>query len=324
MKPSLLLLRHVIALSIAFGLCSVSPAATIIWNGGGSANKNWSDAGAGGNWSESTEPGASDTALFNSTAGAGAAGAGFVNNIVDASATVAGVTYAQTNTFHNTFINSGVTLTIANAVTANLLLAGTENDAGATAMLTSTISGAGGTLALNGIATSYLDVRQASGTAGTHLSTLDLSGLDTFTASIGRVLVAVQAPPVGPSIARPAGTLILAKTNVITASGAAAAILLGDGGSNGGTGIMQLGQTNAIFADTIVVSGQKSSGGLLAFNPSFVTPTAYFRGASVNRVSTITISDQSALNTATTSSSGTMDLSGGTVDAMVDTIFIGK
>lgn len=324
MKPSFLFLRRAIALSAAFALCSVAPAATIIWNGGGGANKNWSEAGAAGNWSGSAEPGASDTAFFNSTAGVGTAGAGSVNNIVDASVSVSGLTYAQTNTIHNTVISPGMTLTISNAVAANLLLAGTENDAGAAATQTSTISGAGGTLVL--VSTnlaSALVIRQASATAGTHLSTVDLSGLDTFNATVGRVLLAVQGP-----LARPAGTLILAKTNVITTSGAAPAIDLGDGASNGGVGILELGQTNALFADTITVGRQKTPGTLgspfLIFNPHLSAPAAYIRGVTVNRVSMFIVADDSAQSTSTSTCTAAADLSGGTVDGMIDTLVIGK
>ena len=87
MKRLLILSRRVIALYAALVLCSVAPAATITWNGGG-ANKNWSDAGAGGNWSGSAEPGAGDTAYFTNTASVGTGGAGSVNNIVDASVTI--------------------------------------------------------------------------------------------------------------------------------------------------------------------------------------------------------------------------------------------
>src|SRR5258706_9766907 len=115
MKPSPLFWRPVMALPAALALCSVAPAATVTWNGGGGANQNWSAAGAGGNWSGSAEPGASDTAVFNSTATVGTGGAGSSNNIVDSSVTITNLAYSPLANFHNTLINSGVTLTISNA-----------------------------------------------------------------------------------------------------------------------------------------------------------------------------------------------------------------
>ena len=48
------------------------------------------------------------------------------------------------------------------------------------------------------------------------MATLDLSGLDTLNANVGRLLVAQST---GTTINRPSGTLILAKTNYITLAG---------------------------------------------------------------------------------------------------------
>ena len=74
-------------------------------------NINWSD---GANWLLPPVPGALDTAFFNNTGMSFSPGAGSVDNIVDAGLTVAGLTYAETNGFHNTVINAGVTLTVSN------------------------------------------------------------------------------------------------------------------------------------------------------------------------------------------------------------------
>ena len=82
-----------------------------------------------------------------------------------------------------------------------------------------------------------------------------------------------------------------------------------------------MGITNSIAADTIVIGNESSSGALLRFNPAFTnitTPALYLRGHSSSRVTTFNISDQSSATANIGSvSSGVVDFSGGTIDAMV-------
>ena len=217
-----------------------------------------------------------------------------------------------------------MTLTVSNNAATNLVLVGTETAVGTGAQQeTGLISGAGGRLVLIGTNTgSTLVVREAHTANGTsHRATLDMSGLDTFEATLGRVLIAVQG-----SIIRPAGTWLLAKTNTLTASGAAPAIAVGDGTSNGGNAIAQLGVTNAIFADSLTVARQKSNS-RLEFNPVFTssgTPVVVLRGRTASRVSNLAIGDNSAQTATGTGTTGTMDLTGGTLDAQVETCYVAR
>jgi len=296
----------------------LAPAAAATWSGASGTDLFWSTAG---NWLPIASPGAADAVRFYDTGAA--SDAVTINNTVSAGIVVQSLTYGQTNGIHNTLISPGVTLTISNTAAANLLLVGTETAVTLTQQETNTISGAGGKLVLVGTNTgSALVIREAHTTAGTHRATLDLSGLDTFNATVGRVLIGVQG-----SINRPAGTWLLAKTNTVSLSGAAPAIDLGDGSGNGGNAIVQLGQTNAIFADTVAVARQKSSA-TLSFNPLLAgsNPTLYLRGNTASRASLLAIGDTSMAGGAGTGSActGTADFGIGTVDALVDTCYVGR
>src|SRR4051812_1171047 len=353
MKTPLRPFGHATALFAFFAAAAITPAATVVWSGADSATTtNWSD---GLNWFGNLAPGQIDTALFSTNGTSAFSGAGSIDNIVSVNGTVAAVTYAPTNGFRNTLIAPGVTLTISNTTVTCSILSGTQTDAGGDCTVYNSVIGAGATLVVNSTnAGSALLVQQSSGTAGAHRSTFDLSALDKFNATIGRVLIAVQGPlnsAAGqvsiPNTVRPAGTLILAKTNIIrttqaglivggqdggngsgqggAASSSGPAIVLGDGASNGGQGVLQLGQTNAIFTDTICVSRQKSTATSLSFNPALLSPAFYLRGVTSNRVMRFAVADDGNLSTSTTGASaviGTVDLSLGTSDLMIDTLVI--
>lgn len=302
-------------------------AATNLWTGASGTDLLWS---TGGNWSPSGPPGATDDVQFTNTATVLSAVTS--NNIVAADAVVRSLWYRQTNGgYHNTLIQPGVTLTVSNTAATSLLLVGSEKDGGKDYAFTNTISGAGGTLIVTDTnVNSSLSVRQPSATSGSHRVTLDLSGLDNFSATVGRVLIAVQG-----SINRPAGTLLLAKTNTIVASGTQGSpldhtplpgITLGDGGNNGGNAIVQMGLTNAFFTDSMIVAREKSPGGVLQFNPTFTNnnPVAYLRGRTASRIAYLAVADNAGQQTANTATTGTADFTGGTLDAQADSIYVGR
>jgi hypothetical protein len=343
MKKILPLLKPLLPAIAAAVISSALPAgAQSLWNGPGAGANNWSISA---NWLPAAVPSAGTNVLF---ADAGTVSdAVTIDNTVDTSRTITSLQYGQTNDlninslatgFHNTLIGSGVTLTISNTAPTNMLVAGTETDDGTTHAETNTISG-GGSLVLNNTnAGSVIIVRQASTTgAGPHLSMLDMSGLGTFIASVGLIHIGNEVE-VSNIIQRSLGIWLLAKTNVITASGTGTvppAIDIGDGHNNGGNGIVQLGITNAIYADSIAVGYLKSrtltgafpvTGSTLQFNPAFTnsaTPALYLRGNSASRVGILSVGDNSA-NGGSVLSIGSMNLSGGTVDAMVNTCYIGR
>lgn len=315
------------ALAVAVASLVLPARAQSLWNAtnGVSADTNWSSAA---NWLPNVVPTASSNVVFNDS------GAVLdpvtIDNVVDTSLTIQQLAFRQTNGFHNTLILPGVTLTISNAVAATNLFAATDTTASpSTLQVTNTISGPGGTLALASTNIgSVIAIRQISGTAGSHNEILDMSGLDTFRATIGNVWVGVFP---GTTTTRPQGILFLAKTNSITTlavgSKLAPSIDIGDTGSSPNTiSILSLGITNNIAADTIEIGNQRCAG-TLEFNPAFTNgtvPSLFLRGHSGSRVTTMNIGDNSSATAAIGSfSSGVVDFSGGTVDAMVGSMILG-
>jgi fibronectin-binding autotransporter adhesin len=291
---------------------------TMVWTPAG-VDTNWSTAG---NWSPSGPPGLNNDATFIDT---GATTVGTVDNVVDNNFSIGSLTYGQTNLSHTTLIASSKTLTIGGDTVG--LVADTRTDNGNAQVTVNTIKGAGGALVVTNTSAS-VKVGQSHSTANNLVSgaqgTLDMSGLDKFTATISRLLVGVDI-----SIKGASGVLNLAKTNTITATVGSTApqIDVGDNsqpqGSPAISSILSLGQTNAFFADSIGVGIGKGTGSML-FNSLFSAPSAYFRGTNGNtsRVGTWSIGD--GFDERTFSASGTNDFSLGTVDALVDTMYVGK
>ena len=308
-------------LTVTNGPVGVRPQ--VYWTGNDTVvSSNWSDAL---NWQAPGAPTSGESVFFND---AGAVGAvSNINNIVNANTTIGSLTYGNTNNYHTTLINPGVTLAISNNAATNLVFVGTGKDNGLDQIVDVTMTGVGGSLAVVGTNVgAVFSVAQASTTAGSHAAILDLSGLDTFKLTAGRLLVAGDYAS---AVARAAGTLILAKTNVIRLNGAAPALCVGDDPGNGGGTFnsFQLGQTNSLFVDTMTIARTKMNGTCtLSFNPALAgnNPALYLRGNTTAQVSALAIGDDSAISGSGSSSIGTVDLSLGTVDALVNTCYVGR
>ena len=295
---------------------------TLVWTNG-AMDLNWASAA---NWTNLTSggygpPGISNDVVFTnfSTTATG----GTINNIVNGNATINSLTYENVGAYHTTQIAAGQTLNITGS---GGLLVGTETDLGSAATVSATIAGAGGALVVSNAAANVI-VRQASVSSGSALrATLDLSGLDNFSANIARLELGALG-----ANARPSGILYLAKTNLITASGASPAIILGGqggtAGGNGGNGsYLYLGQTNAIFANGISVATVKQGGCSMLFNPSVIggNPVAVFRAADgTSPVPAWFIADSGSAG-GTINTSGTNDFSGGAVDALVNNLTLAR
>ena len=117
---------------------------------------------------------------------------GAVDNTVDGAFNIGSLTYGQTNNYHTTLINPGLTLTVSGT---NGLAAGTGTAAGDGLQTVTTVQGPGAALVVSNTS-AIVNVDQSmpiSGTANsTTMATLDLSGLDTFSATVSRVLVGVD------------------------------------------------------------------------------------------------------------------------------------
>jgi hypothetical protein len=287
---------------------------SLVWNGPGAGANNWSTSG---NWSPAGPPEVQDSAVFLNTGAV--ASVSNINNCVDAgfAGAVSAVQFGNTNNNHTTLIASGQTLNITGE---NGLLVGTETDNGSSQTVFATVTGPGGTLILTSDVYSAVVVRQGTANSGgSQRATLDMSGLGVFNATVGRVLVGVVGP-----VPRATGTLYLAKTNTLVLSGAYPQICVGDNdGNGGGQNLLYLGQTNAVFAQSITIGREKATGSL-AFSSRFTNSTAWFRGPDgVSPVSLWNIGDASAQSSSSSSTTGTNDFSLGRVDALVGTMSVG-
>src|SRR5262249_35264101 len=140
-------------------------------------------------------------------------------------------------------------------------------------------------------------IRQFHPTSATHRGILDLSGLNTFTAYLGRIRVGDgEAQPIN----RSEGQLFLAKTNTITLTSTNyqdnVQLVVGnnDVNNNGSTpSLMVLGGQNRIFVDEVLVGGKKQTGTLRSTN-NFSTLTLFMRGSDgVSRVRALRVGDAS-------------------------------
>ncbi len=325
MKTPIRLVRlEVISLAVAF-LASFASAQSI-WN---TPSGNWSSPGS---WSPAVVPTAGTNVVFTNNTGA-ATIPGTVDNTVDGSfsGAIAALQFSQnTNNggvifYHAMNIASGQTLTVSNGLTVGTLTDGVGNGAGTNVYVNAQIAGAGGRLNVTG---GSLVVNQASAQAGAHLAVLNMTNLDTFTANIGRLQVGVAN-----GVNRAEGNLFLAKTNTITLFGTAPQLFLGfnNGNNNGNNGfpILQLGESNAFFVDSITISADKQGNpaSRVLFNPVFTNsnPYAYFRGTNggTSRVSSWVLGNNGGQTTTGSTSDATNDFSFGILDAMVDTMTIG-
>jgi fibronectin-binding autotransporter adhesin len=298
----------------------------------GSSGENWSTIA---NWSAGAIPGATTNVVFTNNAGA-ATSPGVVDNIVDAGfpGIIGSLQFANTNisggagAYHTTQIGAGQTLTVLGNLTV-----GITPDV-ANCQISATFTGAGALVMSN--ATAGLNVNQGD-TGNNAQSTLNMTNLNTFNATIGGITVGVYNSP-NPSVAREKGYLYLARTNVISfignaprAYGNESQIEIGENLGNGSNiqVPMYLGMMNTIYVNSITVGADKQgSGALLAFNPSFTNanPTAYFRGTngSSSFVSVWRVADNSNQTTTGSGTAGTVDFSNGSLDAMVNQLIIGE
>jgi len=338
-------LRHILSLALLLHLALAPRVAadTLIWIGPTGADTNWS---TGSNWTNATvgtsgtAPASGDDVRFFDT---GTVAASNINNTVDGgfASAIASLQFGNTNNTHTTLITSGTTFNITGAAG---LVVGTPGDVGVAKVLTNTITGAGGALNLNNTSASLvLNQGTATSVTGTR-AILDFSGLDSFTMNGNRIGIGTTtlANP-GSANQREAGLLFLAKTTLITlatsaplatyqtTAGQSAAIELSHNpGNNAGIlSILYLGQTNALFIDSISAGRTKASAtsaGNVQFNPAFPNSVAYFRGVGGpgSRVTWWSIADMCTAASSAQVSIGTNNFTGGTIDARIDTLSLAR
>ncbi|MEI6647912.1 MAG: autotransporter-associated beta strand repeat-containing protein, partial [bacterium] len=284
---------------------------------------------AGSSWGFDTSAGnRTYNAVLTNTLGVAKIGANTLT--LGATSTVAGLLIDGAS--------GGVTLN-ENLTTSGLIL---QNTTGANATRTNTIP-AGKTLTVNGpmavagpvgsVGGSFQNYHYISGggtlvVTGTTLAlgnsynitsdeidTLNLSGLNTFTANIGNLQVGYlnNATPTR----QPRSMLILAPTNMITAS-----TINVSGGNNSGAiaiGRLDLGVMNTLNVDNIYVGRDAKPFSLLMFNPALAAPgTVVIRGKT-GGFSTANLVLGSQF-TSTMDYHQQVDFTGGILDAMFGTV----
>jgi hypothetical protein len=305
-----------------------------LWSGGaGSADMNWSTAA---NWTGAT-PGPGFNATF---ASAGATNGVIVDNIVASNLTVQGLFYNTNNSgFRTTMIQDGITLTVTNGatgVTPILQVGGLFNsDNSFNPRVTNTIIGSNATLIVAGNPPGVLNqlnfqIRQCANPPVAEQVVLDMSGLGKLIATVGKFYVAQGGS--GSFQSNVSARVNLARTNVITCLRAnAGQFEVGD--SSGGTvtlpgSTLNLGITNAFFADTVRFGKQKATNNLVRFNPAFtgLNPSVFIRGTNglASRVTTFTIGDADTETTTPNFVQALVDFSAGSVDGLVNTMIIGR
>ncbi len=157
--------------------------------------------------------------------------------------------------------------------------------------------------------------RRAADTANHSAGLMDLSGADSFTANVGALGVGTNQPGSGGAQGKPHGELLLAATNVINADTIAIADSV-NVGLGGFTSRIALGQENTVTADTLTVGGSKGTGVL-----EFAAGGTLDLGTSADRVD-VFVGNQH-VGTAG-GSTGTMDMTGGTLNAWIDQMVIAQ
>jgi hypothetical protein len=182
----------------------------------------------------------------------------------------------------------------------------------------------GNSLTVSNVNASF-GVTQISSNSAAHLATLDLTNLNTFTCVVSNVLVGQNFTIVDHAW-RPDGELFLAQTNLITTK----MICVSDAYQNAANGAshIHLGAVNKINADEIRL-GMHKCVGIIDTASAFGNPSVTFRNAAgTGRALVWELGDEYDPITSgfftSNQARGTMDLTGASVDALVDRIVLGR
>lgn len=333
MKPSLLLRAGSLSLlAFAATVCGAYAQSTILWDAGGGANKNWSTTS---NWN----PNGTADGNYIQFVDAGKGNSTTVGNIVDQNTTIESLTYRQT--INNTAtppaisdysanwqvmnINTGVTLTLNAAGTAptNILMVG--RDESGPFVTNAKIQGEG-SMVIEETGSNIWVNNPTNSSSIVGYSVLDMSGLGSFSANVNNVEVGTR----GTSNAKSLGLLALAADNTVTAN----AVIVGstEGVANGTgttlTSSLQLGRTNDLNVDNMYIGAasgavQNRSSGEMKFQTfgSGPTPEVVIRAKDGTGRANLIVGKTGA--SSGTTIAGTVDFTGGTVDALLNDLFIG-
>lgn len=183
-----------------------------------------------------------------------------------------------------------------------------------------TVTATNGSLTING-------GNQSFGTQANGSLVTDYSGLSSFTftqTGTNTFDVRMTIPAAGPTSGT--ATLRLATqgsgTNFIRASNVQVGAAAGASNGTAWGGVLSLGKANTLHATTLAIGGFNGSGAV-AFQPGVSGGTLVLRGTAGGS-SRVTTMDVGATSSGSRDGSGTLDLTGGTLDAMVTTLTVGR
>lgn len=179
------------------------------------------------------------------------------------------------------------------------------------------ISGPGYTLTYVGATTGFI----LGGTSATSRMQLDMTGLTNFVFNNPTQTFIVSGRS---NTGAGSGTLFLAQgSNAITTSSfSVGSVANGAGGAFLNLGTVRLGKSNSINANTINIGTASRTGGTLSFQNGIGDATLVLRG--VDGASPVANWNIGINGTGNANTSGTVDLSGGTLDAKVTNLTIGE
>ena len=285
----------------------VGQAAALNWTGGaGAGNEQWSNFA---NFTGSTNPSGMNIVFDDVAVGAGA---GVVNNIVDASVTIGSLTYtksvlAATTTYHTTQIDAGQTLTVTGTFSQGLGNPPCSSSGSCTGYNTNvTFTGSGTFDFDNSAGNFYVGRWSGNWNHGFRVDTLDLSTLSNFTMDANRW-------EIGRVGAGTPTTMTMADTNVVAANTL-------DMGQWNDVAVLELGRDNTLNINTISVGYNtvNSSSATLKFDTGLVSPSVIIRDKSGSGAATLNMSRPSQ-----SGFTSVVDFTGGNVDALFGTVRMG-
>jgi autotransporter-associated beta strand protein len=299
----------------------------------GAPPPNWSSSA---NWSPAGAPAAGDDVTFTNVGGVAYVvnNTPITNNVVDAafSARLNSLAFNQTNCSHGTLITAPGLAVSGTAAAPNPLYVGSGQDEAANGVL-SLAAISGSSLSITNTNSPIIIQQGGATSVATRRATLNLAGLNTFTASVQKLLIAYEDDSANQH-RRPAGTLLLAKTNYITCTIGGTPAL----GNNSAVGYSiaevhqqagnaatnRLGQVNFFNVNAMKFGGAKTASTYVNFNSGWVNPSVTFRNAAgTGRQNAWYIGDDSTTSGSSSGCTSILDLTGGTVDALVDTVYVG-
>lgn len=294
-------------------------ARPMLWKGLAGGD-NWS---ATGNWSPAGSPAAGDLmfGVEDTTT------LGVINNVVDASMTISSLSYTNlgNTSYHVTQIAPGVTLTVDGGTSPDYALyVGRTTLETKTTQTRASMTG-GGVLAVNAPESGVQVTKRSKDERGQ--AYLDMSELSACTMTVRDFTIGRYD--------RGTGFVTLPRNGLGATTITAARLTVGDsgGGANGDTSSLTLGPTNTLQADRIGIGGPvlntyNENSGLISFAAGLQNPSLTIRGSSggLSRAD-LTLGShgtQPVSWKSTRSISGTLNTLGGTVDAQIGSLVIGK